>query len=148
MCGKLIRSTTNFFDVQRTADASREILKKYSAQKQFCLYITFYLSLLRYFITENICWKTDFLSRRSSNLPLKTEDIILFMTLPLVTMENSLISQLYSILQIEARMIERTVFSRRLTSLTSSTCLCLKVYMSSANENVRTECTDFLFLSR
>jgi len=30
-CGKLIRSTTNLLDVQRTADASGEMWEKYSA---------------------------------------------------------------------------------------------------------------------
>lgn len=118
MRGKLIRSTTNFLDVQRTADPSREIWKKYSAWKQFCLYITF---LLRFFITWNICWKTDFLSSWLSNLLLTTPDIILLMTLPLVTTENS--PHIY--LQTEVRMIERTQFSKTLTILTSNICLCL-----------------------
>lgn len=149
MCGKLIRSTTNYLDVQRTADASREIWKKNILhRKEFWLYITFDLSLLRFFITENICWKTHFLSWWLSNLPLTTADTILFMPLPLVTKETSPTNQLYSILQTEARMIERTLFSKTFTGLTSSTCLCLKGYVSSADEDERTEHTEFIFLSR
>lgn len=117
-------------------------------RKEFWLYITFDLSLLRFFITENICWKTHFLSWWLSNLPLTTADTILFMPLPLVTKETSPTNQLYSILQTEARMIERALFSKTFTGLTSSTCLCLKGYMSSADEDERTEHTEFLFLSR
>lgn len=44
-------------------------------------------------------------------------------------------------------MIKRTLFIKALTSLTSSTCLCRKGYVSSANEDVRTEHAEFLFLS-
>lgn len=48
--------------LQRTADASREISKKYIGRIVSMQNITFYLPLLRFFITEKSCWKTDFLS--------------------------------------------------------------------------------------